>query len=57
MSVVIFNTFSCHDVGSDESSSSDNVYMKADYSVSCTAERYNFAFWWALIMASKLNHT
>ena len=50
VSIVIFNTFSCQDVGADDSSSSENTYMTADYSVSCSTQRYTFAFWWALTM-------
>ena len=52
VSIVIFNTFSCQDVGSDESSS-DDIYMTADYSVSCSSNRYTFAYWWAIMMVSR----
>jgi len=45
--VTIFQTFSCHDVGSQDE---EEEYMTADYSVSCASERYAFAFWWAVAM-------
>lgn len=55
VSVVIFNTFSCHDVGG--SFETDDVYMSADYSVSCHSSRYTFAYWWALLMVrEEKNH-
>ena len=44
---MIFQTFSCHDVGSQEQ---EELYMTADYRVSCDSERYSFAFWWAFAM-------
>ena len=47
VSVTIFQTFSCHDVGSQDEK---EEYMTADYSVSCASERYMFAFWWAVAM-------
>ena len=47
VSVKIFQTFSCHDVGSQDEK---EEYMTADYSVSCDSERYSFAFWWAVAM-------
>ena len=47
VSVLIFQTFSCHDVGSHDEK---EEYMTADYSVSCDSERYSFAFWWAVVM-------
>jgi len=47
VSVTIFQTFSCHDVGSQDE---EEEYMTADYSVSCASERYSFAFWWAVAM-------
>jgi hypothetical protein len=47
VSVTIFQTFSCHDVGSHDE---EEEYMTADYSVSCASERYSFAFWWAVAM-------
>ena len=47
VSVTIFQTFSCHDVGSHDEK---EEYMTADYSVSCASERYSFAFWWAVAM-------
>lgn len=47
MSVLIFQTFSCHDVGSHENA---DAYMVADHRVSCDSERYTFAFWWAVAM-------
>jgi hypothetical protein len=47
VSVTIFQTFSCHDVGSQDEK---EEYMTADYSVSCASERYSFAFWWAVAM-------
>jgi hypothetical protein len=45
--VTIFQTFSCHDVGSQDD---EEEYMTADYSVSCASKRYTFAFWWAVAM-------
>lgn len=47
VSVMIFQTFSCQDVGSHEQ---EDSYMTADYRVSCDSERYAFAFWWAFAM-------
>ena len=47
VSVTIFQTFSCHDVGSQDEK---EEYMTADYSVSCASERYSFAVWWAVAM-------
>jgi kynureninase len=47
VSVMIFQTFSCHDVGAIDQ---DMSYMTADYSVSCASDRYAFAFWWAFAM-------
>ena len=47
VSVAIFQTFSCHDVGSQDE---PEEYMTADYSVSCGSGRYTFAFWWAVAM-------
>ena len=46
VSVTIFQTFPCQDVGSDEK----EEYMVADYSVNCASSRYAFAFWWAVAM-------
>jgi hypothetical protein len=48
VSVTIFQTFSCHDVGSQQDQ--EQAFMAADYSVSCDSERYSFAFWWAFAM-------
>ena len=47
VSVTIFQTFSCHDVGSQDEKAE---YMTADYSVSCASERYSFVFSWAVAM-------
>ena len=47
VSVMIFQTFSCQDVGSH---GQEDSYMTADYRVSCDSERYAFAYWWALAM-------
>ena len=47
VSVTIFQTFSCHDVGPQDET---EEYMAADYSVSCASERYAFAMWWAVAM-------
>ena len=47
VSVTIFQTFSCHDVGSQDEK---EEYMTADYSVSCASERYSFAIGWAIAM-------
>ena len=44
VSVTIFQTFSCHDVGAQ---GEKEEYMTADYSVSCASERYLFAVYWA----------
>ena len=48
VSVTIFQTFSCQNVGSYDSE--EDEYMKADYSISCDSERYDFAYWWAVAM-------
>lgn len=45
---MIFQTFSCHDVGSSDDQNSS--FMTADYSVSCSSSRYTFVFWWAFVM-------
>lgn len=48
--MLIFQTFSCHDVGGGTGSDHDDLFMSVDYSVSCSSARYNFAFWWAFVM-------
>jgi hypothetical protein len=46
--IFIFRTFSCKDLDKDNVFPEDNIYMQADYSVSCTSDRYywgrNYAF-------------
>lgn len=46
VAVYIFGTFSCHDINSDES------YLRVDYSISCTSERYKSGTTWAAVMAA-----
>lgn len=50
VSVTIFRTFSCQDVDPDDVAIGSNVYMRADYSISCTSSRYMFARTWAKCM-------
>jgi hypothetical protein len=40
---------SCHDVDEDGASDGDQVYMQADYSVSCTSEKYRVGYYWAVV--------
>jgi len=47
VSVLIFQTFSCHNVGSEDE---EDMYMTSDYRVSCDSKRYKYAFWWAISM-------
>ena len=47
ISSIIFATFSCTDVDSDNQGQS---YMTVDYSIECYTDRYYFAFSWALVM-------
>jgi hypothetical protein len=38
--IFIFKTFSCKDLDKYDAFPEDNIYMQADYSVSCTSDRY-----------------
>lgn len=41
------NRFSCQDVDADDETSGTHLYLRADYSISCTTARYDFARAWA----------
>jgi len=47
VSVQIFKTFSCQDIDPDDVTEGTDVYLRADYSVSCDSSRYDFAVAWA----------
>jgi hypothetical protein len=38
--IFIFRTFSCKDLDKDDVTPGDDIYMQADYSLSCTSDRY-----------------
>ena len=47
---VIFKTFPCYNADPDGSASTSQLYMRADYSISCSSQRYQFAVVWAAVM-------
>jgi hypothetical protein len=49
-STQIFSVFSCKNVDPDEVNEGDDSYMTADYSVSCSSEKYQFGRAWAIAM-------
>lgn len=50
VSAIICRTFSCQNIDKNDEDSGDNFYLRADYSISCTSERYYFGFIWASVM-------
>jgi hypothetical protein len=54
VSTAIFRTFSCQNIDPDDASgsadSSDNYYMRADYSISCSSARYAYGRGYAISM-------
>lgn len=50
LAATIFKTFSCKNIDPDNVSAGDDLYLRADYSISCESSRYNFAFAWAVLM-------
>lgn len=51
VSTVIFRSFSCDNVDPDDADSvEDNHYLRSDYSISCSSDRYVFGVTWAAAM-------
>lgn len=50
VSIAIFRTFGCTDADPDDAVSGNNIYMQADYSISCTSDRYDLGKSWAIAM-------
>jgi hypothetical protein len=51
ISTTIFRTFSCQNIDPDNNDSNhDNLYMRADYSISCNSNRYYFGRNYAIVM-------
>ena len=49
LAATIFETFGCQHVDPDDVHDGDDLYLRADYSVSCHSSRYYFAYVWAII--------
>ena len=49
-STSIFRTYPCQNVDPDDSDSGDNWFMRSDYSISCSSDRYYFGVSWATAM-------
>lgn len=50
VSVYIFRVFSCHDIDPNDDVPGDDIYMRADYSISCVSSRYYFGRIYAVCM-------
>ena len=50
VSTVIFRMFSCQNIDPDGADSGDNLFLRADYSISCHSDRYYFGLVWAVVM-------
>ena len=46
----IFEMFLCEDIDPSKLIPGTPKYMRKDYSISCSADRYNFGFIWAIVM-------
>ena len=51
VTTIIFRSFGCDNVDPDDvDSSEDNYYLRSDYSISCSSDRYVFGVSWAAAM-------
>lgn len=51
VTTIIFRSFGCDNVDPDDvDSSEDNYYLRSDYSISCSSDRYVFGVTWAAAM-------
>jgi hypothetical protein len=50
ISTSIFRTYPCQDVDPDNSQEGESEYMRSDYSISCSSDRYLFGVYWATVM-------
>lgn len=50
VSIAIFRTFGCTDTDPDNVVAGNDYYMRADYSISCSSDRYFLGQYWAVAM-------